>query len=44
LIDDPLPPCETRYAALIRDETLPLVLRFAEKLAGGRELSETERD
>jgi Glycosyl transferase family 2 len=33
LIDDPLPPCETRYAALIRDETLPLVLRFAEKLA-----------
>ena len=33
LIDDPLPACEIRYGAMIRDATLPLVLRFAEKLA-----------
>ena len=33
LIDDPLPACELRYGAMIRDATLPLVLRFAEKLA-----------
>jgi hypothetical protein len=35
LIDDPLPVSELRYAAMIRDATLPLVLRFAEKLAEG---------
>jgi hypothetical protein len=33
LIEDPLPVAQLRYAAMIRDETLPLVLRFAEKLA-----------
>jgi hypothetical protein len=33
LVDDPLPACEIRYGAMIRDATLPLVLRFAEKLA-----------
>ncbi len=37
LVDDPLPDCEMRYAAMIRDATLPLVLRFAEKLAATRE-------
>ncbi len=36
LIDDPLSPCGIRYAAMIRDETLPLVLRFAERLATER--------
>jgi hypothetical protein len=37
LIEDPLPPPagELRYGAMIRDATLPLVLRFAEKLAAG---------
>jgi hypothetical protein len=35
LIDDPLPVSELRYTAMIRDATLPLVLRFAEKLATG---------
>lgn len=33
LVDDPLPVCEIRYGAMIRDATLPLLLRFAEKLA-----------
>ena len=33
LIEDPLPAGELRYGAMIRDETLPLVLRFAEALA-----------
>jgi hypothetical protein len=33
LVEDPLPVGEVRYGAMIRDETLPLVLRFAEKLA-----------
>ena len=31
LVEDPLPVCEVRYDAMIRDATLPLVLRFAEK-------------
>jgi hypothetical protein len=35
LVDDPLPVSELRYAAMIRDATLPMVLRFAEKLAAG---------
>lgn len=35
LVDDPLPVSELRYGAMIRDETLPLVLRFAERLAAG---------
>jgi hypothetical protein len=33
LVEDPLPVGEVRYGAMIRDATLPLVLRFAEKLA-----------
>ena len=33
LVEDPLPAGEVRYGAMIRDDTLPLVLRFAEKLA-----------
>jgi hypothetical protein len=33
LVEDPLPVAELRYGAMIRDATLPLVLRFAEKLA-----------
>jgi glycosyltransferase involved in cell wall biosynthesis len=35
LIEDPLPVGELRYSAMIRDATLPLVLRFAETLAAG---------
>ena len=35
LVDDPLPVSELRYAAMIRDATLPMVLRFAEELAAG---------
>lgn len=38
LIDDPLPDCEVRYTAMARDATLPLVLRFAEKLTAGQTL------
>jgi hypothetical protein len=33
LVEDPLPVGEVRYGAMIRDATLPLVLRFAERLA-----------
>jgi len=33
LIDDPLPVGEVRYSHLARQETLPLVLKFAERLA-----------
>jgi hypothetical protein len=33
LVEDPLPVGEVRYGTMIRDATLPLVLRFAEKLA-----------
>jgi hypothetical protein len=33
LVDDPLPVGDLRYGEMIRDATLPLVLRFAEKLA-----------
>ena len=33
LVEDPLSVCEVRYGAMIRDDTLPLVLRFAENLA-----------
>ena len=33
LVEDPLPVGEVRYGAMIRDATLPLVLRFAENLA-----------
>jgi Glycosyl transferase family 2 len=33
LIDDPLPTVELRYGPMIRNATLPLVLRFAEQLA-----------
>jgi hypothetical protein len=33
LVEDPLPVGEVRYGTMIRDATLPLVLRFAKKLA-----------
>jgi Glycosyl transferase family 2 len=35
LVEDALPVTDLRYTAMIRDATLPLVLRFAEKLAAG---------
>ena len=36
LVDDPLPGAEVRYSHLAHDETLPLVLDFAARLAAGR--------